>query len=202
MEKNKTKEGGCLTVAAMWASLVAFACACALFFSGCYGNSLKKENERLREELARAQQYQPMKRGTIRDTVVVVTQKVVTVEKVKNMLTKDDRQLLKDIGIKVSELEQLQKTGMLTSGTVTLREDSSRRDSVLRYNDAWADFEYWEKQRKLNYAVRDSLAIAVRKEWKHRLLWWKWGTKGYEVKIVNFNPHSTIRYNTFVKRGE
>ena len=202
MEKNKTQEGGCLTVAAMWASLVAFACACALFFSGCYGNSLKKENERLREELARAQQYQPLKRGTIRDTVVVVTQKVVTVEKIKNVLTKEDRQLLKDIGIKVSELEQLQKTGMLTSGTATLREDSSRRDSVLRYNDAWADFEYWEREKRLHYAVRDSLAIAIRKEWKHRFLWWKWGVKGYEVKIVNFNPHTTIRYNTFVKRGE
>ncbi len=27
----------------------------------------------------------------------------------------------------------------------------------------------------------------------------RWGVKGYKVKVVNFNPHSTIRYNQYVK---
>lgn len=124
---------------------------------------------------------------------------MVTVEKIKNVLTQEDRQLLKDIDVKVKELESLQKTGMVTKDTVYLTE---QRDSILRYQDAWADFEYWEKERRLNYAVRDSLAIAVKREYKHRFLWWRWGCKGYEVKAVNFNPHSTIKYNTFVRRGE
>ena len=193
-----TPEGGCLTTMCMWGVVILFAMLCALFFGGC-DSRLKKENERLREELAKAQQYQPLKRDTIRDSVEVVTQKVVTVEKIKNVLTQEDRQLLKDIDVKVKELESLQKMGMATRDTVYLTE---QRDSVLRYHDAWADFEYWEKQRRLNYAVRDSLAIAVKREYKHRFLWWRWGTKGYEVKAVNFNPHSTIRYNTTVRRGE
>jgi len=166
---------------------------------GCTNAKLRKENERLREELAKAQQYVPLQRDTIRDSIEVITQKVVTVEKIKNVLTKEDKQLLNDIDIKVKELEQLQKTGMVTRDTVYLEKD---RDSVLRYKDAWADFEYWEKYRKLNYAVRDSLAIAVKREYKHKFLWWRWGTKGYEVKAVNFNPHSSIRYNTTVRRGE
>ena len=42
-------------------------------------SGLRKENERLREELARAQQYVPLHRDTIRDTVEVVAQKVVEV---------------------------------------------------------------------------------------------------------------------------
>ena len=194
-----TPEGGCLTLAAMWSAVIAFALICTWLFGGC--TSLKRENEKLREELARQQQHVPLQRDTIRDTIEVVTQKVVTVEKLKNVLTEEDRQLLKDIGIKVKELEQLQKTGAVTRDTVYLTKELGR-DSVLRYSDAWADFEYWEKQRKLNYAVRDSLAIAVKKEYKHRFLWWKWGMKGFTVKAVNLNPHSTIKYNTFVKRGE
>jgi hypothetical protein len=182
----------------MWGVVILFAMLCALFFGGC-DNRLKKENERLREELAKAQQYVPLKRDTIRDSIEVVTQKVVTVEKIKNVLTQEDRQLLKDIDVKVKELESLQKMGMVTKDTVYLTE---QRDSILRYHDAWADFEYWEKQRRLNYAVRDSLAIAVKREYKHRFLWWKWGVKGYQVKAVNFNPHSTLKYNTTVRRGE
>lgn len=193
-----TPEGGCLTTMCMWGVVILFAMLCALFFGGC-DSRLKKENERLREELAKAQQYQPLKRDTIRDSIEVITQQVVTVEKVKNVLTKEDKELLKDIDIKVKELEQLQKTGVVTHDTVYLTEV---RDSVLRYTDAWADFEYWEKHRRLNYAVRDSLAIAVKKEYKHRFLWWKWGVKGYQVKAVNFNPHSTLKYNTTVRRGE
>lgn len=193
-----TPEGGCLTLAAMWSAVLAFAMLCAWIFSSC-NTGLKKENERLREELAKAQQYVPLQRDTIRDSIEVITQQVVTVEKVKNVLTKEDKELLKDIDIKVKELEQLQKTGIVTHDTVYLTEV---RDSVLRYNDAWADFEYWEKERKLQYAVRDSLSIAVKKEYKHRFLWWKWGVKGYQVKAVNHNPHSSIKYNTVVKRGE
>ena len=193
-----TPEGGCLTTMCMWGVVILFALLCALFFGGC-DSRLKKENERLREELAKAQQYQPLKRDTIRDSIEVVTQKVVTVEKIKNVLTQEDRQLLKDIDVKVKELESLQKMGMATRDTVYLTE---QRDSILRYHDAWADFEYWEKDRRLNYAVRDSLAIAVKREYKHRFLWWRWGTKGYEVKAVNFNPRSTLKYNTTVRRGE
>lgn len=193
-----TPEGGCLTTMCMWGVVILFAMLCALFFGGC-DSRLKKENERLREELAKAQQYQPLQRDTIRDSIEVVTQKVVTVEKIKNVLTQEDRQLLKDIDVKVKELESLQKMGMATRDTVYLTE---QRDSILCYHDAWADFEYWEKQRRLNYAVRDSLAIAVKREYKHRFLWWKWGVKGYQVKAVNFNPHSTLKYNTTVRRGE
>lgn len=168
--------------------------------TGC-DRSLQKENERLREELAKAQQYVPLHKDTIRDTVEVVTQKVVEVVKIKEVLTDEDRKLLKDAGIAAKELMSLQKTGMETNDSVNLSaKDSTKDDSPLYYKDAWAEFEFHNK--RLRYSVKDSLAIAVKKEYKHRFLWWKWGVKGYEVKVVNFNPHSTVRYNTFVKRKE
>lgn len=168
-----------------------------LLLFGCNGR-LKKENELLRRELALAQKYVPLQRDTIRDTVEVVTQKVVEVEKVKSALTKEERELLKDLGLKVRELESLQQTGIVTKDTVWLVEKDSTDGSPLVYHDAWTDIEYRDK--RLAYAMRDSLAIALKREYKHRFLFIKWGTKGYEVKVANFNPHSSVRYNTFVMK--
>ena len=168
-----------------------------LLLFGCNGR-LKKENELLRRELALAQKYVPLQRDTIRDTVEVVTQKVVEVEKVKSALTKEERELLKDLGLKVRELESLQQTGIVTKDTVWLVKKDSTDGSPLVYHDAWTDIEYRDK--RMVYAMRDSLAIALRKEYKHRFLFIRWGTKGYEVKVANFNPHSSVRYNTFVKK--
>lgn len=168
-----------------------------LLLFGCNGR-LKKENELLRRELALAQKYVPLQRDTIRDTVEVVTQKVVEVEKVKSALTKEERELLKDLGLKVRELESLQQMGIVTKDTVWLVRKDSTDGSTLVYHDAWTDIEYRDK--RMVYAMRDSLAIALRKEYKHRFLFFRWGTKGYEVKVANFNPHSSVRYNTFVKK--
>ena len=168
-----------------------------LLLFGCNGR-LKRENELLRRELALAQKYVPLQRDTIRDTVEVVTQKVVEVEKVKSAITKEERELLKDLGLKVRELESLQQTGIVTKDTVWLVGKDSTDGSPLVYHDAWTDIEYRDK--RMVYAMRDSLAIALRKEYKHRFLFFRWGTKGYEVKVANFNPHSSVRYNTFVKK--
>lgn len=168
-----------------------------LLLFGCNGR-LKKENELLRRELALAQKYVPLHRDTIRDTVEIITQKVVEVEKVKSALTKEERELLKDLGLKVRELESLQQTGIVTKDTVWLVRKDSTDGSPLVYHDAWTDIEYRDK--RMVYAMRDSLAIALRKEYKHRFLFFRWGTKGYEVKVANFNPHSSVRYNTFVMK--
>ena len=178
-----------LAVGLFWAIVIVLVQRC--------DNSLKRENEKLREELAQQQQYVPLKRDTIRDTVEVVTQKAVEVEKVKEVLSDEDKRLIKDLGMKVKELESMQKMGTMLHDTVYLERKDSTADSPLYYKDAWTEFEY--KDKRLRYNVRDSLAIAVKKEYKHRFLWWKWGLKGYELKAVNFNPHSTIRYNTYVR---
>lgn len=171
-----------------------------VFCFGSCNRELKKENERLRQELARQQQYVPLKKDTIHDSVEVVTQKIIEVERIKEVLTDEDRVLLKDAGIAAKELLSLQKMGTETKDSVTLEKQDSTEDAPLYYKDAWAEFEF--NNRKLRYSVRDSLAIAVKQEYKHRFLWWRWGVKGYEVKAVNFNPHSTIRYNTYIKRKQ
>lgn len=176
-----------------------------LLLLGCGNRELKREIEMLREEFAKQQQYTPLHRDTIRDSVEVVTQKIIEVQKIKEVLTDEDRTLLKDVGIKAKELDALQKTGTMSKDTVGLSPtlpSGGGEDSVLTYKDAWVDFEYFTKNRRLAYAVRDSLTTMVRRQFKHKFLWWRWGVKGYELKVVNHNPHSTIRYNTVVKRGD
>ena len=184
-----------------WIICIIAACSCS--------RSLKKENERLREELAKAQQYVPLKRDTIRDTVQMITQQVVEIEKVKEVLTKEDKELLKDMNAKINAIESFQKIGMETVANVVLSRDTADdaenerlppKDSVLTYKDAWLDLKYNTLNQNLLILLHDSLAISVEREYKKRFLWWKWGTKGYQVKAVSFNPYSTIRYNTYVKR--
>lgn len=176
--------------------------AAIILMTSC-DRALRKEIESLREELAKQQQYVPLQRDTIRDSVEVITQNVREVEKIKEVLSKEDKQLIKDLGMKVKELEALQKTGIETRDTVYLTAalpQPTEQDSLLVYRDAWTEIEYDQRQRKMTYKVKDSLDIALKREYKHRFLIFKWGTKGYEVKTVNFNPHATIKYNTYVKK--
>lgn len=188
-----------LVVLALWVLAAVLICSC--------DRRLKKENEKLRQELAHAQQYVPLQRDTIRDTVQMIVQPIVELEKVKEGLSKEDQQLLKDMNAKISAIESYQKMSALTEAEVTLTssneaEDkgSSQRDSVLVFKDAWLDLKYNSLNQSLLIRLQDSLAIAVEKEYKKKFLWWKWGTKGYRVKAVSFCPYTTIRYNTYIKK--
>ena len=80
-----------LVVLALWVLAAVLICSC--------DRSLKKENEKLRQELAHAQQYVPLQRDTIRDTVQMIVQPIVELEKVKEGLSKEDQQLLKDMNV-------------------------------------------------------------------------------------------------------
>lgn len=152
----------------------------------------------------------PMVRDTIHDTVEVITQQVITTEKVKEVISREDKQLLKDLGTRISAVESYQKIGMTTEAAVELKPDTSsydaeeessrHQDSVLAYHDAWMDLKYNSISQYLLIQMRDSLSIAVEKEHKHRFLWWRWGTKGYSVKVANFNPHSTVTYNKYIRK--
>jgi hypothetical protein len=167
------------------------------FYVTCTGRDIaERENKKLREELARQQEHVPMVKEIIRDTVEVVTREVIPVEKIKSVLSDDDRALLKDIKMKAGELSSYQVTGVSSRDTVVMIPVDSTGKAPLHYKDAWAEF--WYDAPELAYHVRDSLAIAVKKLPKKRFLWWKWGVKGYEVKAVNFNPHATVRYNRIV----
>ena len=58
---------------------------------------------------------------------------------------------------------------------------------------------YYEDKKRLEYSVRDSVTTIISRDYKHRFLWWRWGTKGYSVYIVNHNPRGKVYYNKYIR---
>lgn len=157
---------------------------------------LHRQIRDLQVELAHADI--PLHVDTIHDSIPVYTQSVVEVDRTDYKQQVADRQLIKDLKLKVSQIEAENRTLLATNGEAVLQA-SQDSDSILRYADRWARFSYEVKPRKLTYSVRDSLVTFVARQYRHRFLWWRWGTKGYEVKIVNYNPNASIEYNQYIK---
>jgi len=139
-----------------------------------------------------------LQRDTIRDSIPVVTQQVITIDKTNYKKMEADKELIADLKLKIAQVESENRTLLATQGQVVFK-TAADSDSILRYADKWCDFTYLVKPKKLSYNVRDSLTTIVSREYKHKFLWWRWGTKGYNVHIVNHNPSSEIMYNRYIK---
>lgn len=162
-----------------------------------------KENRELHQKVDQLQQTLAhstieLLHDTIRDSIPIVTQQVVTIDKTDYKKLEADRELLKDLNLKYSQIESEMRVLLANQGKVTLQA-SADSDSVLRYKDKWCEFEYQVKPRDLSYKTFDSLVTLVDREYKHKFLWWRWGTKGYEVTHINFNPNAEIKYSRYIK---
>ena len=156
----------------------------------------KKANEALKMQLHQLQlKYSPMQRDTIRDSVKLVTQQVMVMDRGEYKLLAADRKLLEELNLKLRQVVSDQRVSMVTLDTVKTK----RLNSVYSYSDAWLSLRLDTADSILTYRARDSLQCIVAREYKHKFLWWRWGTKGYNVKVLNFNPHSTILYNSFIQ---
>lgn len=156
----------------------------------------KKANETLKLQLHQLQlKYSPMQRDTIRDSIKLVTQQVMVMDRGEYKLLAADRKLLEELNLKLRQVVSDQRVSMVTSDTVKTK----RLNSVYSYSDAWLSLRLDTADSILTYRARDSLQCIVAREYKHKFLWWRWGTKGYNVKVLNFNPHSTILYNSFIQ---
>lgn len=156
----------------------------------------KKANEALKMQLHQLQlKYSPMQRDTIRDSVKLVTQQVMVMDRGEYKLLAADRKLLEELNLKLRQVVSDQRVSMVTSDTVK----TNRLNSVYSYSDAWLSLRLDTADSILTYRARDSLQCIVARQFKHKFLWWKWGTKGYNVKVLNFNPHSTILYNSYIQ---
>ena len=137
-----------------------------------------------------------VKHDTIRDSIPVATSGAITL-KLKELKDQNlyDKNLIKDLKLKVNQLSSLQNMSMDTKDTVYMQ----KKDSIYDYKDKWASFHFNTKNNNLAYFVRDSLSTIVFREYAHKFLWFRWGTKGYRVTIVNFNPHSFVTYNQYIR---
>lgn len=107
--------------------------------------------------------------------------------------------IAKGIGFERSSVESKMNLSVSTEDTVKMK---PHRDSVLNYQDKWLTAKVNLYDSTMIYRARDSLTQYIERIFKHRFLWWKWGTKGYRVHIVNHNPHSKIDYADYIRVGE
>ena len=157
---------------------------------------LRDQIKDLQVQLSRASI--PLERDTIRDSTEVVKQVVVEVEpkKMKEALAADQK-LIKDLKLKISQLESMQT--MTTETKDSAQAVSGHDNLVFSYDDRWSSLRFSLKDSTFYYNIRDSLSTFVYREYRHRFLWWRWGVKGYRLKIVNFNPHTQVIYNRYIK---
>lgn len=161
--------------------------------------SLRHENSDLRLQLA--QSLQRCDTFYVRDSVFVWKERIVEVDKTDYKKQLADRELIKSLRLRINQVESENRLLLATRDTVVLEPVANPGgvDSLLlHYSDEWADFSYDADARRLLYSVRDSLTTFITREYKHRFLWWKWGTKGYNVYHVSHNPHCKVVYNKYI----
>ena len=110
-----------------------------------------------------------------------------------------DTKLIKELKVKLQDVKSIHTTSSSTADTVRIEPVPNTADSVFSYQDKWLSLHIDVPARLCQYTSRDSLTTIVSRTYKHKFLWWRWGTKGYQVQIVNFNPHSRINYSRYVE---
>lgn len=124
----------------------------------------------------------------------------LTIDEFKKYRAADAR-LIKELGIKNKYLESIAKVSTETKDTISTEKwnQSKTLPDCLEYSDKWTMITACFKDSTVMYSARDSLVLAVHRIPKCKFLWFRWGTKGYRVDVVNFNPRSEIKYGEIIK---
>lgn len=110
-----------------------------------------------------------------------------------------DTKLVKELKVKLKDVKTIHTASSSTADTVRIEPIPNTADSVFSYQDKWLSLHIDIPARLCQYTLKDSLTTIVSRLYKHKFLWWRWGTKGYQVQIINFNPHSRINYSRYVE---
>lgn len=110
-----------------------------------------------------------------------------------------DTKVIKDLKVRLKDVEVIHTVATSTTDTVFIAPVAGKEDSVFSYTDKWLKLYIDIPARQCQYTAYDSLTTIVSRTYKHKFLWWRWGTKGYQVQIINFNPHAKVNYSRFIK---
>ena len=122
--------------------------------------------------------------------------KVLRKKEVKSAV---DKNIASEIGMPRSSVESKMGLTIATTDTVKLKQEE---ESIYIYKDRWLDAKVNLYDSTMTYKARDSLSQYIERIYKHKFLFWKWGTKGYRVHIINHNPNSKIEYADYIRVGE
>ena len=110
-----------------------------------------------------------------------------------------DKKIASEIGMPRSSVESKMGLTIATTDTVKL---TQKEESIYIYKDRWLDAKVNLYDSTMTYRARDSLSQYIERIYKHKFLFWKWGTKGSKVHIINHTPNSKIEYADYIRVGE
>ena len=110
-----------------------------------------------------------------------------------NEYRKNDAQLIKELKLKPAQVKEIFTTSIQTKDSIVFQ----LKDSCISYKTQWIDVHGCIGD-TLYINSTDSISQIIYKEYKHKFLWFKWGTKGYKQKIINYNPNSQIKYAEWI----
>lgn len=136
--------------------------------------------------------------------VLTISELQYTVQDFKRRAA-EDAELIKELKLRVNEVKEVIKT--VTETKIVYRDTLvmvSPDVFKFTHNTKWwsvdetIDFGIKPPQVDFNMTTRDSVSHILYRVPKCRFLGIHWGTKGYEIKVINHNPNSVISYSRWI----
>ena len=187
-----------------WKIILIVLLAGALFITIRTASKNKSKYQRERnnvEALMIELEHEKTKRG---EDVTTIQELQLTVSEFKK-LRAEDVKLIEELKIKPPQIKEVVKTVVETK---IVYRDSLVQVSPGKYE--WnKDTKWWTVNQQIDFnenppinnfkmTTRDSLTHVLYKVPKCKFLGIRFGTKGYEIKVINHNPDGTILYNSWI----
>ena len=103
-------------------------------------------------------------------------------------LREADFKLIKELKLRPKDVETITKVKVVTRDSIIFQ----LKDSCINYESEWTKVGGCIGD-TLSIETSDSIAFIAHKEYKHKFLFFRWGLERAKVKIINFNPRSSIK---------
>lgn len=136
--------------------------------------------------------------------VLTISELQYTVQDFKRRAA-EDAELIRELKLRVSEVKEIIKT--VTETKIVYRDTlvmispdvfKFTHDTKWWSVDETIDFGTKPPQVDFSMTTRDSISHILYRVPKCRFLGIHWGTKGYEIKVINHNPNSVVSYSRWI----
>ena len=103
-------------------------------------------------------------------------------------LREADFKLIKELKLRPKDVETITKVKVVTRDSIIFQ----LKDSCINYESEWTKVSGCIGD-TLSIETSDSIAFIAYKEYKHKFLFFRWGLDRAKVKIINFNPRSSVK---------
>ena len=103
-------------------------------------------------------------------------------------LREADFKLIKELKLRPKDVETITIVKVVTRDSIIFQ----LKDSCINYESEWTKVSGCIGD-TLSIETSDSIAFIAHKEYKHKFLFFRWGLERAKVKIINFNPRSSVK---------